>query len=498
MSITPEIEAEITRLFFAEHWRRGTIAHQLGLHHSTVDRVLRQHGLQTKSETRPSKLDPYLPFILQTLEKYPKLNSARLHQMIKERGYKGSASHLRHVVAKIRPTPKAEAYLRLATLPGEQAQVDWGHFGKLKIGDAERRLLAFVMVLSWSRRIFLRFYLGDATANFLRGHVDAFQHFEHVPREILYDNLKSAVIERVDSAIRFNQELLDLSAHYRFLAKPVPPRRPTSKGRVERTIQYVRTAFFAARHFVDLQDLNDQAIAWCRQEATERKCPQDASMTVTEAFRKEQPCMLSLPENSYPVYDRTPVQVGKTPYVRFDGNDYSVPARYVRRTLLVEATLEVVRVVDGLDVVAEHGRSFGRDRLIENPQHIEALAAEKRNASQSRGMNRILNVAPSSKTFFKLAAERGHNMGRLTQLLVTMLDLYGSSELEAALCENLAAGKIHSAAIQTTLEKRRATRGLPPPVPLTFLKARSPHDLDVTPNSLDSYDRLLMLEDESE
>jgi transposase len=437
-----------------------------------------------------------MPFIQQTLEKYPKLNSARLHQMITERGYKGSTSHLRHIVAKIRPAPKAEAYLRLATLPGEQAQVDWGHFGKLKIGNAERRLLAFVMVLSWSRRIFLRFYLGDATGNFLRGHVDAFNHYQHVPREILYDNLKSAVIERVDSAIRFNQDLLDLSAHYRFSAKPVPPRRPTSKGRVERTIQYVRTSFFAARDFVDLNDLNSQAIAWCQREATERPCPQDSSITVAEAFVKERPSMLPLPENAYPVYDRMPVQVGKTPYVRFDGNDYSVPAKYVRRTLLVEATLEVVRVVDGINLVAEHTRSFDKERLIENPQHIEALAAEKRNASQSRGMNRILNVVPSSKMFFKAAAERGHNMGRLTQLLVTMLDLYGSSELEAALCENLAAGKVHSAAIQTTLEKRRVVRGLPPPVPLTFLKTRNPHDVDITPNSLDSYDRLLTLEDE--
>jgi len=126
--------------------------------------------------------------------------------------------------------------LRLTTLPGEQAQVDWGLFGRVRIGDAEHRLLAFVMVLSWSRRIFLRFYLGDGTGNFLRGHVDGFDHFGCVPREILYDNLKSAVIERIDSAIRFNTDLLELAAHYRFAAKPVPVARPTSKGRVERAL----------------------------------------------------------------------------------------------------------------------------------------------------------------------------------------------------------------------------------------------------------------------
>jgi transposase len=495
MAISAEVEAEIIRLFHAEHWRRGTIARQLGLHVCVVDRILTKNELLSKTlPTKKSKVDPYLPFIMDTLEKYPKLNSARLHQMVKERGYTGASDHFRHIISRIRPAPKAEAYLRLATLPGEQGQVDWGFFGRLKVGEAEHRLLAFVMVLSWSRRIFLRFYLGDATANFLRGHVDAFAHFQHVPRELLYDNLKSAVIERVDNAIRFNPELLKLSAHYRFLPKPVPVARPTSKGRVERTIQYVRSSFFAARTFTDVDDLNSQAAQWCIQEATQRLCPQDKAMTVAEAFAKETQSMLELPEIPFPVYDRTPVQVGKTPYVRFHGNDYSVPFNCVRKTLVVEATLDLVRIVDGASVIAEHKRSFDRGRLIENSKHIEALVALKKSGNQSRGMNRIFNVAPSAKAFYKLAAERGHNMGRLTQLLITLLDLYGSAELEAALCETLAAGKVHSAAVQSALEKRRAARGLPPPVPLTFLKSRRPDDLAVTPKSLDTYDRLLNLE----
>lgn len=492
--MTPEVEAEIVRLFHAEKWRRGTIARQLGLHHGTVGRVLEKSGLAPELLRRKSKLDPYLPFIKQTLEKFPKLNAARLHQMITERGYNGGKSHLRHIVSTIRPTPAAEAFLRLATLPGEQAQVDWGYFGKLQIGDAERRLIAFVMVMSWSRRIFLRFYLGDGTANFLRGHVDAFEHYQRVPREILYDNLKSAVIERIDSAIHFNPELLDLSSHYRFCPKPVPVARPTSKGRVERSIQYVRTSFFAAREFTDINDLNAQASEWCRQEATRRPCPQDKSMTVAEAFAQDQSSMLDLPATHHPVYDRTPVQIGKTPYARFDGNDYSVPANFVRKSLLAEATLEVVRFVNGAEVVAEHQRSFDKGRLIEDKRHVEDLITQKQGASKSRGMHRILNVAPSSKVFYKHAAERGHNMGRLTQFLVTMLDLYGGSELEAALAETLASGKIHSAAVQIALENRRAARGLPPPVSLTFLKGRRPDDITVLPNSLDTYNRLLVPE----
>jgi transposase len=484
-------------LFHAEGWRKTEIAHQFGLHHSTVGRVLaKEAGLPRVAFRKKAKIDPYLPFVSQTLEKFPKLNATRLHHMVKERGYTGGVDHFRDIVRSLRPQPKGEAYLRLATLPGEQAQVDWGHFGKLQIGAAERRLLAFVMVLSWSRQIFLRFYLGDDTGNFLRGHVEAFSLWQSVPREILYDNMKTAVIERVDSAIRFNPELLRLAAHYRFAAKPVPVARPTSKGRVERAIQYVRSSFFAAREFQDLADLNRQAQQWCQAEAIDRRWPQDKSFSVAEAFEKEKLAMLSLPDAPYPAYDRKSVQVGKTPYVRFDGNDYSIPHEFVRQTLLVEATLERVRIINGIKVLADHERSFDKGRLVEESKHIDGLVAEKRNASSARGLNRILNVVPSSKAFFKIAAERGHNMGRLTQLLIALLDLYGSSELEAALSETLASGTIHSEAVRKRLEVRRSAKGLPPAVTLTFLKDRGIDEIVIKPKSLDAYDRLLRMEDE--
>src|SRR5262249_37561261 len=158
----------------------------------------------------------------------------------------------------------AEAYLRLRTLPGEQAQVDWGHFGKIRIGRALRRLFCFVMVLSYSRQIFLRFYLSAAMPSFLRGHVEAFDFFEGSARILLYDTLKSAVLERKGDAIRFHPTLLELAAHYHYLPRPVAPARGNQKGRVERAIRYIRDNFFAARTFTDLDDLNAQALAWAQ------------------------------------------------------------------------------------------------------------------------------------------------------------------------------------------------------------------------------------------
>ncbi len=152
MAIDKELEAKILRYHFVERWGVHTIASQLSIHHSTVDRILSQAGLPKAERTkRASILDSYIPLIIETLNTYPKLSAARLYGMAQERGYLGGPSHFRQCVSQLRPRPVPEAYLRLKTLPGEQAQVDWGHFNYVDIGKAKRPLMAFVMVLSWSR-----------------------------------------------------------------------------------------------------------------------------------------------------------------------------------------------------------------------------------------------------------------------------------------------------------------------------------------------------------
>jgi transposase len=227
--ISPEIEANILRLHHAEGWPPGTIAHQLEIHPDVVLRVIEQAQKPKPGLTRPSLVDPYMPFILETLKKYPKLKASRLYSMVKERGYTGGPSHFRNLIARYRPSQPPEAYLRLKTLIGEQAQVDWAHFGKVTIGKALRPLMAFVMVLSFSRAIFLRFFLSQSLANFLRGHEAAFNAFSGIPRVILYDNPKVVVLERFGDAIRFNPELLKFSGHCRFEPRPVAVARANEK-----------------------------------------------------------------------------------------------------------------------------------------------------------------------------------------------------------------------------------------------------------------------------
>ena len=374
--IAPERAAEILRLWHAEHWKIGTIAAQLGVHHDTVRRVLAQAAVAAGAlASRPSIVDPFVPLIRATLEKYPRLRASRLYEMVKQRGYGGGPDHFRHVVARHRPHPVAEAYLRLRTLPGEQAQVDWGYFGSLTIGRAVRPLWGFVMVLSYSRQVFLRFYLGQAMAYFLRGHVAAFEAFAAVPRVLLYDNLKSAVLERVGQVIHFHPTLLELAAHYHFEPRPVAVARGNEKGRVERTIRFIRDSFFAARAFTDLADLNAQAQQWCETVAAERLCPEDRRRRVREVFAAEQPYLLALPDNPFPTEERCATAVARTPYVRFDWNDYSVPYTYERRPVVVHATLETVRIVAGLSVIATHRRSWDKGAEVEIEAHVRELVA---------------------------------------------------------------------------------------------------------------------------
>lgn len=387
--IPNDLEDRIRRLALVENWPIGTIARELHIHHSVARRVLGRSKVPVLSAVKATIFDPYLPFIRETLERYPRLKASRLHGMLKDRGFRGSRSHLRQLVARLRPLPSAEAYLRLKTLPGEQAQVDWAHFGHLEIGKARRPLVAFLLVLSYSRALYLRFFLDMKQASFLRGHVLAFEFFGAVPRTVLYDNLKSAVLERQGDAIRFHPTMLDFAHHYRFEPRPVAVARGNEKGRVERMVRTVREGFFAARAFKDLDDLNAQALAYCQGEALDRAFVEDKTQTVRDALEAERAHLLPLASDHFPTEESVDVKILKTPYARFDLNDYSVPHDCVMRVLNVRADESRVRILDQGKLVAEHDRSYSRGEQIEDQAHIQALVDEKREARTHRAIDRL-------------------------------------------------------------------------------------------------------------
>ena len=488
--IDTETETAILRLYYAERWKPGTIARELGVHHETVTRVLTSSGVSPNVMPRKRSIaDPYVDFIRQTLQAHPRLAASRVFEMVRERGYPGAPDHFRAIVRRYRPKPTAEAFLRLRTLPGEQAQVDWASFGHGDVGRARRPLVAFVMVLSFSRKIFLRFGYDQRTGAFLRGHADAFETFGGVPRVILYDNLKSAVIERRGDAIRFNERLLAFAGYHRFDPRPVAPYRGNEKGRVERAIRYVRDSFFAARTWRDLDDLNAQADAWCEGVAADRRCPADRARTVRDVFFEEKDRLMPLPADRFPCEDRVEAVVGKTPYVRFDLNDYSVPHDRVRRTVVVFADATRVRIIDGTEEIASHRRVWGKGEQVEDPAHLAALSTAKRAARESRGMDRLYHAVPSSRAFMAALAERGANLGSNTIGLLRLLDAYGAEALGVAVAEAMSRNNPHLHAIHRVLDRHRHARDLPPPVPVHL---ENPHlrQIIVHPHALSSYDTL--------
>lgn len=489
--ISDELKTKILRYYYAELWRIGTIARILSVHHSVVRRVLSESGVSpSKMAKRESKLDPYRSFITETLAKYPQLCASRLYSMVRERGYTGGPDHFRHSIALLRPKPAAEAYLRLRTLPAEHAQIDWAFFDRMTIGKATRPLMAFVMVLSYSRKIFLRFYLNQQMANFMRGHEAAFEEWDGVPRVLLYDNLTSMVLERQGDAIRFNPQMLAFAAHYRFEPRPVAVARGNEKGRVERAIRYVRDNFFAARVYKDLDDLNHQAANWCHEQASHRKCPENKSLTVAEVFLEEQPKLLKLPDNPYPCDERVEVRVAKTPYVRFDLNDYSVPHHLVRRTLTVQATPDTVSILDGITEVATHTRCYDKGCQIEQEAHLSALTAEKYNARLSRGQDRLMQALPIGRDFLVKAAEKGYVLKTIVTQLLALLDRYGANALGVAMKDALSKNMPHPNAVRKSLEMQRLEHHEPPPIGVDLPDDKRVRDLVITPHSLDQYDQL--------
>ncbi|MCK5477344.1 MAG: IS21 family transposase [Methylococcales bacterium] len=497
MAIDKSVEAKILRYHFVEKWRTGTIATQLGIHHSVVDRVLSHAGLpKIERSRRPSIIDPFLPFIIETLNEFPTLTAVRLYEMARQRGFTGGPSQFRQRISELRPRKLPEAYLRLKTLPGEQAQVDWGHFGSIQMGNAKRPLMAFVMVLSWSRQIFLQFYLNQQMENFLRGHVTAFDAWNGLPKVLLYDNLKSAVLERQGQAIRFNPTLLDLASHYHFEPRAAAPARGNEKGRVERAIRYIRDNFFVGRHFQSLDDLNTQATGWCLGISADRRCPENTDLTVRKAFLQEQSSLIALPDNPFDTREHKQVKAQKTPYIRFDLNDYSIPHHCVQKLLTVNACLKTVRIIDGDELIAEHPRSFSKGEQIENEQHITALWLAKTHAKDHRGQDRLAQVSSHSQGFLQQAIERGHTIKSTVNQLNQLLDDYGPTELHFALGEVIKQQSAYPAAVQQILEQRRERKQLPPPIAVSVPEKVKHYQVKAA--KLSDYDKLGKAEDGEE
>jgi hypothetical protein len=266
-------------------------------------------------------------------------------------------------------------------------------------------------------------------------------------------------------------------------------------GRVERAIRFVRGSFFAGRRWRDLDDLNAQALEWCMARATSRSRARDDERSVGEAFEEEGALLLRLPATPFPAEHVTEGRIGKTPYVRFDTNDYSVPLEHVYGVVTIAASETRVRILNGGEEICAHTRSYDKGARVEDPEHVAALGDLKRTARKGRVKDRLVRAAPASVEIFSELARRGASMGAASKALLRLLDSYGAEQLDAAMREALGRDTPEPHSIKLILDRRQLDAGLKPRMPVQLPDDPRVRDLAVRPATLEQYGSLRETED---
>jgi transposase len=337
---------------------------------NTVRRILRQPKPEAfKTPARSSRLDEFKPYVEQRYQACA-LSTVRLFQELRAMGYSGSAATLYRFTQTLRSQQRTLSKLtvRYETPPGEQAQADWTYCGRFQeqLGKLVS-VYAFVMVLSFSRMLYVEFTRSMKLPTLLQCHKNAFAFFGGWPRTILYDNMKQVRL----SPTKLQPQFLDFANHYGFTIKTHRPYRPRTKGKVERSVDYVKDNFLNGRCFADFSDLNAQALHWLnhtanvRLHATTKERPEDL-------WPREELTKVSA-IGPYEVGQQVPRQAGWDATVRFDRSRYSIPPEHAGKSVFVEAFTEKIIIRTGEVIIAEHQRAAQPDSAIVKPEHAAAL-----------------------------------------------------------------------------------------------------------------------------
>lgn len=354
------------------------IARRTGRDRKTIRKWLQTKGLP-KPQKRQTKsiLDPFKPFIQEQMRKGV-TNAEKMLRLLQQRGYTGKIRIVRAFMAPFRPIAQSLATVRYETDPGKQAQVDWADFGQIQVGDKILKLYAFMMVLGYSRTLYVEFVTSTDMGTFLRCHINAFRFFGGVTKEILYDNLKSVVKER-DAAGRpvFNDRFMDFAEFYGFRPRPCLPYHAWTKGKVERPVRYVRENFWQGISFTSVEDLNHQAAVWRDTVANVR----------VHATTGVQPVVRLATEELTPLGSRSDFdtsmhssrRVSREACVAFEGNRYSVPWHLAGRDVLIRIMpdRQHMQVLWQDQVVARHALVDGHGQFVKDPAHFQGLQRAK-------------------------------------------------------------------------------------------------------------------------
>lgn len=472
------------------HQRQGLnveqIAQALELHRHTVTKWLAEpHYRPARQASRASKLDPYKGDIVRWLEAHP-LSAVQVLQRLREQGYEGGYSIVKDYGRKIRPR-RRPAFLRLAFAPGECAQVDWGSYGTMAVGATRRRLSFFVMVLCYSRLMYLEFTLAQTMEHFLGCHENAFRAIGGGVESVMVDNLKSAVLQRTPGEPPvFHPRYLELANHFGFHIRPCGVGKGNEKGRVENGVGYVKKNFLNGLEISDLTALNHAAREWLDNVANVRVHGETRQRPV-DRFQEERAKLLPLPEQPFDSAWLKTVRVSNQFRVSFDANRYSVPAEYASQHVLLKAYPERLCIYADNKLIARHPRCYDRHQDIEDPDHPRALLAQRRNAREHKMLARFLALSPQAEAYYHQLAERRFNARHHVHKIVALSEIYGLEAVARAIDDALSFEAFSSEYIANLLESRARLR-MPEAIPLHVPRAGDLLDVDVPEPDLALYE----------
>lgn len=461
-------------------------AHALGLDPRTVAKWAGVEQFRPRAGVaRVGKLDAFKGQIVRWLDAHP-YSAQQIYQRLCEAGYQGGRTIVKDYVHRIRPRPQ-QAFLKLDFAPGEAAQVDWGEYATIAVGSTRRRLSFFVMVLCYSRRMYLEFTVSQTMEFFLQCHENAFAAFGGVVGRVMVDNLKSAVLQRlVGEAPVFNPKYLDFSRHWGFEITPCNIRAGNEKGRVENGVGYVKKNLLAGLEMADFAALQPQANLWVDTVADVRTHEATHQRPI-DRFEDERSHLGRLNPAGFDLARVCTVRANKQFRVPLDANHYSVPSKNAGQRLTLKAYADRVCIYERDQLVARHPRSMDRHQDIEDPEHARQLVVQRKSAREQRLMVHFLALSPRAAAYLEgLQAKRVNARPHLRRILA-LAEIHGKEAVARAMDDGVELQAFSAEYIANILDARR--RIGPEPGALQLTRRCDLLELELPEPDLSIYDR---------
>jgi len=484
--------AEIRRLSEIEKLSGWAIARRLHCSRHTVaaDLKLQQPPASTRAR-RANRLDPYMDRIKELLAKYPDLSAVRIREEIARgpEGYTGSTHALRRYLRKVRPA-RGRVYQEVHYEPAQAMQVDWGECGRAQVGATTRKVSVFVAVLCYSRLVYIEFTLSQRKAEFYRGLVNALTFFGGSPRNLIFDNLKAAVLNGAGRHACFHPEFLALCGYFCMQPVACAARDPESKGIVEAKVRYVKHNALAGRgdELLRFEDYLALAPTW-RDQVANVRIHETTHARPIDRFEQEHTLLRPLPAIPFDTDEVVPAVVNPHARIAFDGNRYSAPPQFVRRPITLRANRDELRLLHEGQVVAQHVRSYERGQLLVLPEHRLAALALRQRPHQQALTQEFDAWGPEAREFHLRLNSRPVKTGVHVRRLLNLAQLYGRTEVLAAISRALELATYDAACVENLLLAERRRRQLPTPTLPTPKRRELIDDIELEPADPAFYDR---------